>query len=143
MFYPSEGGIAKSSVSDSQTVLISPENNPESSLEPLLERIATLEEVSEILVNHHLNKKQLELLSRMKENEGLLYYRLVEKIAAEQKMPASTVRWNLDRLRRAHLVVTGDRNDKGIPVRLTEFGKVVASAFESTSMERGGHTVYQ
>jgi len=69
----------------------------------------------------------------MKLEEGLLYYRLVRKLAENEGLPASTVRWNLNKLRAAELVLSGDRYHRGAPVRLTEAGRIV------TSMLRNGN----
>ena len=82
-------------------------------------------------MEHRLNKKQFQLL--MKLEEGLLYYRLVRKLAENEGLPASTVRWNLNKLRAAELVLSGDRYHRGAPVRLTEAGRIV------TSMLRNGN----
>jgi DNA-binding MarR family transcriptional regulator len=94
-------------------------------------KILVLEEIVEILVKEHLNMKQIEMLLKMEENEGLFYYRLVNKLSEEQGLPESTVRWNLNRLRKANMVITGDKNNKGVPVKLTEKGKMVVLAFKN------------
>ena len=95
------------------------------------EKILALEEVLETLTKKRLNMKQLELLLKIEQNEGLLYYQLVNKLSQEQGLPESTVRWNLNRLRDAKMVVTGDKNNKGVPVKLTRNGKMVALAFKN------------
>ena len=115
-----------------------PQENTENILELLREvlenasqRILVLEEALEILTKKRLNMKQFELLSKIKQDEGLLYYQLINKLSQRQGLPESTVRWNLNKLRDAGMVVTGDKNIKGVPVRLTEKGKIVASAFKN------------
>lgn len=95
------------------------------------EKILALEETLEILTKKRLNTKQLELLLKIEQNEGLLYYQLVNKLSQEQRLPESTVRWNLNRLRDAKMVVTGDKNNKGVHVKLTRKGKIVVSAFKN------------
>jgi len=84
----------------------------------------------ETLTRERLNTKQLKLLSEIERNEGLLYYQLIDKLSEEQGLPKSTVRWNLNRLREAEMVVTGNKNNKGIPVKLTRKGKMVVLAFK-------------
>ncbi|MFQ6074617.1 MAG: hypothetical protein ACE5Z5_00585 [Candidatus Bathyarchaeia archaeon] len=103
-----------------------------SSFEVLAERLVVLERVSEALMSFRFSEKQFRILSFLNENEGLLYYQLVEKFSLKRGMPASTVRWNLNKLRDAGLVVAGDRYNKGVPVRLTEVGKKLADIFKNT-----------
>jgi hypothetical protein len=100
-------------------------------LECASEKIIVLGEVLEILIKTRLNMKQVELLLEIEKNEGLFYYQLVNKLSEEQRLPESTVRWNLNRLRNAMMIVAGDKNNKGVPVRLTEKGKIVVSAFKN------------
>ncbi|MEM3899171.1 MAG: hypothetical protein QXD34_05125, partial [Candidatus Bathyarchaeia archaeon] len=59
------------------------------------------------------------------ENHGLLYYQLVNKLSIEQGVPRSTIRWNLNKLRDAGMIITGNKNAKGVPVSLTEKGKIL------------------
>lgn len=100
-------------------------------LEYASEKIFALEETLEILTKKHLNKKQLELLLKTEQNEGLLYYQLINNLSQEGGLPESTVRWNINRLRDAKMIVTGDKNNNGIPVKLTKNGKIVASVFKN------------
>jgi antitoxin (DNA-binding transcriptional repressor) of toxin-antitoxin stability system len=37
------------------------------------------------------------------------------------------VRWNLQGLREANLIRAGDRENKGVPVELTDAGRIMAS----------------
>jgi DNA-binding transcriptional ArsR family regulator len=90
-----------------------------------------LEETLENLIKERINTKQIELLLKIEENEGLFYYKLIKKLSKETGLPESTVRWNLNRLRSAKLVITGDKNNKGVPVKLTERGKMIALAFKN------------
>jgi DNA-binding MarR family transcriptional regulator len=98
----------------------------------LLETISILRDVSKLLITSNLGKKQFKLLTSLKENEGLLYYQVVQNISSEQGIPSSTVRWNLNKLRDADLVITGDKNNKGIPVHLSIYGRLVASLYEES-----------
>jgi hypothetical protein len=100
-------------------------------LECASEKIFVLEEVLEILMKKRLNMKQFELLLKIEEYEGLLYYQLIDKLSEEQRLPKSTVRWNLNRLRSAKMIITGDKNNKGVPVQLTEKGKMVVLALKN------------
>lgn len=90
-----------------------------------------LSEILEILTKKRLNTKQLKLLSEIERNEGLLYYQLINKLSEEQGLPKSTVRWNLNKLREAKMVVTGNKDNKGVPVRLTRKGRMVVLAFKN------------
>jgi len=100
-------------------------------LENASQKISALEEALETLTKKRLNRKQLELLLKIKQNEGLLYYQLINKLSQKQGLPESTVRWNLNKLRDAEMIITGDKNIKGVPVKLTEKGKIVTSAFKN------------
>lgn len=66
----------------------------------------------------------------MKENNGLLFYQLVNKLSVELHVPKSTVRWNLSKLRDSGLVTAGNKDVKGIPVQLTEKGRVTLQIME-------------
>lgn len=100
-------------------------------LEFASKKIFILEEILEILIKERVNTKQIELLLKIEENEGLFYYKLIKKLSKEMGLPESTVRWNLNRLRSAKMVITGDKNNKGVPVKLTERGKMVVLAFKN------------
>jgi DNA-binding transcriptional ArsR family regulator len=91
-------------------------------------KIEAIMEALEALAKKRITMKQLNLLSKIEENEGLLYYQLIDKLSKEQKLPKSTVRWNLTKLREAELIVAGDKKRKGVPVELTEKGRITLSA---------------
>ena len=55
-------------------------------------------------------------------DEFCVYTTLIDLYSEELGIPRSTVRWNLRGLREAGLIVAGDRENKGIPVALTEMG---------------------
>ncbi|MEM3673085.1 MAG: hypothetical protein QW468_02505 [Candidatus Bathyarchaeia archaeon] len=96
--------------------------------EDLQKKIEAIMGVLEALAKKRISMKQLNLLSKIEENEGLLYYQLVDKVSQEQKLPKSTVRWNLTKLREAGLIVAGDKQNKGLPVELTEKGRIALLA---------------
>ena len=64
----------------------------------------------------------------IEKHEGLLYHKLVQKLNQEYGLPPSTIRWNMNKLRSAKLILAGDQKTKGIPVRLTEEAKLIISA---------------
>jgi DNA-binding transcriptional ArsR family regulator len=68
--------------------------------------------------------------------EGVLYYELVQKISFEHRLSPSTVRWNLNKLRDAKLIVTGDKDRKGIPVKLTEEARLIVSVFNQLEIDK-------
>ncbi|MEM3464095.1 MAG: hypothetical protein QXL91_04445 [Candidatus Bathyarchaeia archaeon] len=102
-------------------------------------KIEAVMEVLEALAKKRITMKQLNLLSKIEENEGLLYYQLVDKVSQEQKLPKSTVRWNLAKLREAGLIVAGDKQNKGLPVELTEKGRIALSAVSKRKEEFVGN----
>lgn len=105
-------------------------------LESASRRVVALEEALEVLVRNRLNRHQLQLLSRLAENEGLLYYRLVQKLSRDLHQPPSTIRWNIGKLREAGLIVAGTRDNKGIPVKATSTGRLVLRAARNGSGNR-------
>jgi DNA-binding transcriptional ArsR family regulator len=81
-------------------------------------------EILDLLIKKRISVQQLKYLSKIDQNQGILYYQLINKLSMEQKLPRSTVRWNLNKLRDAGMIVAGNKNVKGVPVRLTEKGKI-------------------
>lgn len=81
-------------------------------------------ELTDALINKRLGVRQLRYLPKVNENSGMLYYQLVDKISIEQRVPKSTVRWNLEKLRDSGMIIAGSKEAKGIPVRLTEKGMI-------------------
>jgi|YelNatPaOPRAMG01_1025707.scaffolds.fasta_scaffold02909_3 DNA-binding MarR family transcriptional regulator len=84
----------------------------------------SLMELVNLLAKRCLSMKQLEYLAKVKENSGLLFYQLVNKLSGELHVPKSTVRWNISKLRDYGMIIAGNKNSKGIPVELTEKGKI-------------------
>lgn len=99
------------------------------SLEEASIKIQYLEELIKILLNNKLTKKQIKLLNRIKDKEGILYYQLIEKLSKELSIPTSTVKWNLNKLRNLGIIITGDKNNKGVPVKITSKGKILLKIF--------------
>ncbi len=82
-----------------------------------------------------LTKKQQALLrwiARM-DYEFCVYTVLIDRYSKEQRIPKSTVMWNLRGLREAGLIFAGDRENKGVPVALTEMGQTLADYLEPWS----------
>ncbi|MEM3703148.1 MAG: hypothetical protein QXX79_01805 [Candidatus Bathyarchaeia archaeon] len=91
----------------------------------------TFGEILDTLAKKNISVKQLEYLPKVEENSGLLYYQLVNKLSTEQQIPRSTVRWNLNKLRDAGMIIAGNKNFKGLPVRLTEKGEITLLAIKN------------
>ena len=74
-----------------------------------------------------ITEKQRMLLTWLTENhmDGVVYTVLIERLSSALNIPKSTVRWNLRGLREAGFIRAGDRENKGIPVDLTEMGRLV------------------
>jgi DNA-binding transcriptional ArsR family regulator len=102
-------------------------------------KIDAVIEVLKALAEKRVTMKQLNFLPKIEENEGLLYYQLVDKLSQEQKLPKSTVRWNLTKLRQTGLIVAGDRKNKGVLVELTEKGRIALSAISKRREEFMGN----
>ena len=83
-----------------------------------------------------LTEKQQALLRWIagREDEFCVYTVLIDLYSVELRMPKSTVRWNLRGLREAGLIVAGDKENKGIPVTLTEMGQILADYLELWSV---------
>jgi DNA-binding transcriptional ArsR family regulator len=64
------------------------------------------------------------------DGEFCVYTALIDLYSDERGIPRSTVRWNLRGLREAGLIVAGDRENKGVPVALTETGQTLADYLE-------------
>jgi DNA-binding transcriptional ArsR family regulator len=79
-----------------------------------------------------LTEKQQALLRWIpkREDELCVYTALIDLYSAELGIPKSTVRWNLRGLREAGLILAGDRENKGVPVALTEMGQTLADYLE-------------
>lgn len=81
------------------------------------------------LAETRLSKKQKQLLllaHKLLQHEKMTLNSLIEKISKELKMPPSTVKWNVNVLRKAGLLQGGNENNKGLPACLTPGGKLLA-----------------
>ena len=98
----------------------------EVSLKNQHKELTAMERILETSQERRLTDKQRIMIKIVAELEGnALYTKLIERISAELSIPKSTVRWNLKGLRDAGFIAAGDRNNKGIPVRLTEMGQIL------------------
>jgi DNA-binding MarR family transcriptional regulator len=92
-----------------------------------LKEFSLLREGIEKLASIALTKKQREILMYISNLEdATVFTRLAEEISEKFEMPKSTARWNLNRLKKAGLIIAGNKENKGIPVSLTYIGKIVA-----------------
>ena len=75
-----------------------------------------------------LTEKQRAILRWLGEKyeDKMVYTVLIERLSFELGVPKSTVRWNLRRLREAGVIRAGDKDNKGIPVGLSEMGRILA-----------------
>jgi hypothetical protein len=82
-----------------------------------------------------LTEKQQDLLRWVagRDDEFCIYTVLIDRYSLARRIPKSTVRWNLRGLREAGLIVAGDKENKGIPVALTEMGQTLADYLEPWS----------
>ncbi|MGB9622313.1 MAG: hypothetical protein ACPL07_00575 [Candidatus Bathyarchaeia archaeon] len=100
----------------------------EASLKLHLEGLKDFEKEVLTIASTKLTKKQVLILKWLMEyyNGDLVYTSLIDTVSEALEMPKSTVRWNLKGLREAGLILAGDRNTKGITVRMTELGSLIA-----------------
>jgi len=84
------------------------------------------------LAESRLSRKQKRLLllaDEFLQYENMSLNSLVEKISKELKMPFSTVKWNINILRKAGLIDGGRKENRGLPARLTLGGKILVEYF--------------
>ena len=100
----------------------------EESLNVHFKELYVLERALMAAASTRLTKKQQMLLRWLAEDyrEEAIYTALIERMSEDLSIPKSTVRWNLRGLREAGLIRAGDKENKGIPVRLTERGRIMA-----------------
>jgi len=73
-----------------------------------------------------LTEKQKIMLKLISENQGeKIYTTLIDNLSEYLDIPKSTIRWNLKGLRESGLINAGDKENKGIPVSLTDLGKIM------------------
>lgn len=95
-----------------------------------------LEQALIIATSTRLTRKQRFLLKWISKNyaERDVYTNLISRLSEDLKIPRSTIRWNLRGLREAGLIRAGDKENKGIPVRLTDVGKIMVEYFPEGSI---------
>ena len=72
-----------------------------------------------------LKPKQLLILQLAAYFRDLTFSAAVKRISEILKIPESTVKWNIRKLRDKGLIICGDKNNQYVPLRLTEFGMSV------------------
>jgi DNA-binding transcriptional ArsR family regulator len=98
----------------------------EETLKEHYRELYALEGALEAASTRRLTEKQRMMLRIVADVQGeTLYTTLIDKVSEELDIPKSTVRWNLKGLRDAGLIAAGNRENKGIPVRLTETGRIM------------------
>ena len=106
-------------------------NNLETMRESLLQHYKEYYTMERALIeasSDRLTEKQRAILRWLGEkyDEEMVYTALIERLSFELEVPKSTVRWNLRGLREAGVIRAGDKDNKGIPVGLSEMGRVLA-----------------
>ena len=73
-----------------------------------------------------LTEKQRRILRLLSESRDrrLVYTQAVNVVSKEFQIPESTARWNLRILRESALLEAGDCQNKGVPIRITEAGRI-------------------
>jgi len=101
----------------------------EASINMHFKELYELEGALKAAMSTRLTRKQRRLLRWLVEDyrDEMVYTALIERISEDMDIPKSTVRWNLRGLREADLITAGDRENKGVPVRLTKRGEIVAN----------------
>lgn len=99
----------------------------EESISSHFKELYALERALMAAASTRLTRKQRMLLEWLAEDymEEAVYTALIDRISGELQIPKSTVRWNLRGLREAGLIIAGDKENKGIPVRLTDKGRIM------------------
>ena len=78
-----------------------------------------------------LTKHQILILNELKINGHYFSVtNLIERLSEKHNIPPSTLRWNVKQLIKLDLIVAGNSENKGIPVRLTDSGKLVCKILE-------------
>lgn len=109
-------------------------NSLEESLRGHYRELYALEVALEAASLRRLTDKQRAMLQVVAEVRGdTLYTNLIDRVSEEMGIPRSTVRWSLKGLRDAGLISAGDKDNKGVPVRLTEAGRVMTGLVASDS----------
>jgi len=89
-----------------------------------------------LLITTNPSQKQYKILSTFRENEGLLYYQLVNSISPQYEVSASTERWNQNKRRDNDFVLAEDKDVNGVLVQLTDSGRLIGSLCEESKISR-------
>ena len=100
----------------------------EESLRTHFRELNAFEETLASASSRRLTRKQRLMLRWLSDGYGedTIYTSLIERLSEDLCIPRSTVRWNLQGLREANLIRAGDRENKGVPVELTDAGRMMA-----------------
>ncbi len=78
------------------------------------------------IIERGLNKNQLLILGELAGNgHYLTVTSCLGSLSRKEKIPLSTLRWNTKTLEKLGLITCGNSESKGIPIRLTDTGKLV------------------
>ncbi len=78
------------------------------------------------LLNKILTKHQILILNELYENgHYITVTNLIRNLSDKYKIPSSTLRWNAKKLYELELIECGNYQNKGKPVRLTDYGRLV------------------
>jgi DNA-binding MarR family transcriptional regulator len=91
--------------------------------------LGRLEQALVTAASTKLTEKQCTILRWLTHHyrEKSVYTVLIQRLSEELGIPESTVRWNLKGLRDADLINAGTKDNKGVPVSLTDMGRIMAS----------------
>ncbi len=92
-------------------------------------QLNTLEQALMTAASTKLTEKQRTILHWLTTSyeDDEVYTNLIKQLSDELVIPESTVRWNLRGLREADLINAGTKDNKGVPVRLTMMGRLMAN----------------
>ena len=101
----------------------------EDSVRRHIRKLGHLEQAFTTAASTKLTEKQRTILHWLTHqyNETAVYTALIQRLSDELGIPESTVRWNLKGLREADLINAGTKDNKGVPVTLTEKGRIMAT----------------
>ena len=95
-------------------------------IEVMMRRIKLLENVLVKLAMNELTEIQKLLLREVDSNEGKkTLTSLTRELSKKYNIPESTIKWNLRKLRDLGLIIAGNAETKGTPIRLTDAGRLV------------------
>ena len=119
----------------SYNIILKDLDNLQESLSLHYREVYGLERALVAATSRRLTGKQRMLLRWLSENyrERMVYTALIEHLSKDLNIPKSTVRWNLRGLREAGLIRAGNKENKGIPVGLTNMGRIMAGSVVPSS----------